>query len=186
MPDGEPAGHHVRRPVVRVGESERVQDEVPHCCFEGRADDVLENAPGQHHCRVVVGHDRPGRRQLWQLVQAGDKAGECIVAIARVLELLAVPASGVVHQLKNGHGGGSVCVRQLGVRQVPTNRRGHVDLAALLEKHQRGCGHCLARRAELKQGAAVHGQGVAETGHPDVGLFSDVAMQHSCGDTDHP
>ena len=183
MPDGEAARHDVVREEEGLVQADRVEDEVLDRALIRRSGDLLDDPAGKAERSVVVRDDESRRRQLLEDGHALDEARERVIAVAGVLEEVAVPAGRVVEQLKDRHALGDFWIAERQLRNVGANRRVEVDLA-LLDQPQEGDGRVrLPGRAELEERVLVDRQRVLDAGHAVEGVALLVLVEDADG---HP
>ena len=139
--------------------------------------------PARLSAGVVVRDDESRRRQLLEDGHALDEARQRVIAVAGVLEEVAIPAGRVVEQLKDRHALGDLGIAERQLRNVRAHRRVEVDLA-LLDQPQEG-DRCvrLPGRAELEERVLVDWQRVLDAGHAVVGVALLVIVEDADG---HP
>jgi hypothetical protein len=136
-----------RLPAQPQGLQEQLADHL----FVRPAGDPLDHEAGQPERRVVVRDHRSEGRDLLDRRHASHVPVERVVALAGLLEQIAVPARRVVEQVQDRDVRRHRLVPQPEVRDVGPDRRIQVDPSLFDEDHDRGGRVGLARRADLEQ-----------------------------------
>ena len=183
MPDDEAARHDVVREEEGLVQADRVEDEVLDRALVRRSGHLLDDPAGKAERGVVVRDDESRWCQLLEDGHALDEARQRVIAVAGVLEEVAVPAGGVVEQLKDRHALGDLGIAERQLRNVGAHRRVEVDLA-LLDQPQEGDRRVrLPGRAELEERVLVDRQRVVDARHAVVGVALLVLVEDADG---HP
>ena len=128
--------HHQPGEEQCVLQAERVEEERANRLFIRHLRHRLDQASRDPERGVVVGDGLTGLRQLRSSAIASTYPRERVVAFARVLEEVAVPAGRVVQELHDRHRACSLLVGDTELRQVGANRCVEVDESLLDEPHQ--------------------------------------------------
>jgi hypothetical protein len=128
----------------------------------------LDHPPGDHDRGVVVSKHLSGRRELRQLLHAGDIARDRILAAAEVAVVVAHPAGAVVQQLPHRDARGGGFVGELEVRQIFASWGGEIDLALLDQAHHGRGGESLGGRADAEERFGVDRQRMVDVGDAEA------------------
>src|SRR3954463_7169874 len=94
----------------RVVESQRREDTLAHGDLERLARHDFDDATREHEAATAVGPKLAGSGELWEAGEAGDAAGEGVVAHAKVVIVVAEEAALVTQELAQGDGAAGALV----------------------------------------------------------------------------
>ena len=182
MPDGEALRHDLPRPERRRDELQRIEDELLHGILEALPGDGLDNAARDREAGVVVRPQLADGRLLRQLAHARHVHGGCVVAPARVVEVVAEPATGMREQVPQRHALRCVGVGEHQVRQVLTHGPVEVEVTARDKLADRGSRERLRDRPDLEAGVRRHVERVLDARHAVRLVALRAVLQHADGD----
>src|SRR5579875_2528405 len=183
--DGEAAGHDVVGEEPRVAQAERFEDQLLHGLLVRLARDLLDEPAGEGERRVVVADRGPEGRDQLDGGHPLDVAGEGVVAVAGVLDEVALPPGRVVEQLQHGDPLGHVGVLEPELGDVRADGRVEVHPAVLHEAQHRRGRERLARRPELEEGLLVDGQRVLDAADAVIAEDPLAVDEHGGGHAGH-
>ncbi len=185
MADGEAARDDVGREEEGVVHAQRVEHHrLGHGLIRLAGHD-LDDPPGQAEAGVVVGPQRAGRHDLWQVGHLGHVAGQRVVAAARLAEEVAQPAAHVGQQVAGGDRSLGRLVLQAQFGQILFHRRVEADQPLFDEAHDDGAGDRLGGGADLEQGVGRDRQGVLDAGDAKTGQLLAAVMEQPDGHAGH-
>jgi hypothetical protein len=158
-----------RAKKVDCRHAQRLEDEGPDRRLEGGAGDGLNHPAGEAEAGVAVG---PGGAQGGDLREVGHPGHvplEGVVALAGVLEAVALPAAGVAQEVAHRDPRGGVLVGEPEVGEVGADGGVEVEPAGLDEAHGGGGEDGLGDGAGQEEGVGGDGQGVLDAGDAEAG-----------------
>ena len=149
-PVRESVGHDLPREEEGAAHPQRLEEQLTDDLLIWLPSDLLEDESGQTERRAVVRDRRPQGRHLLDRRHASHVAVERVVALAGLLEQVAVPARRVVQQVKEGDLSRDLLVLQSQLGDVGAHRCVQIDPSLLHEAKDRGwpCTSCPSIRSE--------------------------------------
>jgi hypothetical protein len=181
MVDGETSREDLPGYEQGVLQVERLENQRSQHLLVGLPRHLLDESSCDAERGVVVRDGVAGGRQLRERAHRPDVAGQRVVAVARVLEEVAVPTGGVVQKLQDRDRARRSLVLHAEVRQVRADGRVEVDEPLLDKPHDRRGGERLRGRSAEEERALVHGQRIVDARHAVIRVVLLAVLEDADG-----
>ena len=165
-----------------VVEAERLEDALAHGGLEGLARHHFDDATGEHEAAAAVGPQLAWGAELAERIEAGDAAGEGVVAHAEVVVVVAEEAALVAQELAERDGVAGALVGEPEVGQVGDDGSIEVEFALIYERHDQGSGVDLGDGADGEEGVGADRVASLEAGDAVGACLALAITQHADND----